>query len=144
MKTEPETDDDALSALFATPQAFDDAERFEAQVSRRLQVKLWMRQWLVALAGIVGGLYALAQFVRVPTSITATGQSMHRAVMDTDQTLRAGFNAMDQAGRGLTGLAEDWGHTLVFMQTPVFFWVSFTLCLMLLGLYYAYSQEETL
>ena len=144
MTTEPETEDDALLAMFAQPQAFDDAERFDSGIMRRLNMKMWMRQWLVALAGIVGGLYALAQFVRMPASVTTTGQSLQRAAVDTDQTLRAGFNAVDQAGRGLSSLAENWGHTLVLMQTPAFFWVSFTLCLVLLGLYYAYSQEEAL
>ena len=41
-------------------------------------------------------------------------------------------------------LMDSSAHYLNLMQTPVFFWVSFSLCLIFLGIYYAYSQEETI
>lgn len=136
-----------LADLFATPNRFDDAEIFESRVMRRLQVKLWMRQWLVVLAGFVGGLYALAQFIRMPdlgSGKPVTGTSLQTAAVDTDQTLRAGFEMVDMVRKNLVDLADQSSHYLTFMQTPIFFWGSFALCLMFLGLYYAYSQEETL
>ncbi len=139
-----ELKDEDLADLFATPVDFDDSQRFEDRVTRGLQVKLWMRQWLVVLAGFVGGLYALAQIIRMPAGSPNAAQSLHKAALDTDHTLRAGFQAVDDAGRNVAGLADQWSHTLTFMQTPTFFWVSFSLCLIFLGLYYAYSQEETI
>lgn len=130
-----------LAELFAQPQAFDDAAAFEAKVVRGLSMRLWMRHWLVVLAGFVGGVYALAQIVRVPT---LNAQSLQRAAVKTDNTLSAGIQAMDVAGKTMSNFTDQWGHYLGMMQTPAFFWVSFSLCLMFVGLYYAYSQEEAL
>ncbi len=134
------TDSD-LAELFAQPMAFDDAPRFEAKVVRGLSMRLWMRHWLVVLAGFVGGVYALAQIVRVPN---LGAQSLRTAAVRTDNTLTAGMQAMDAAGKTVSNFTDQWGHYLGMMQTPTFFWVSFSLCLMFVGLYYAYSQEEAL
>jgi len=140
--------DSELSDLFATPARFDDTEAFEGRVMRGLQVKLWMRQWLVVLAGFVGGLYALAQFVRLPEWTSggkvAYAETFHKAAVDTDNTLRVGIEFVDVARQSFGNLLNQSGQYLTFMQTPVFFWLSFSLCLAFLGLYYAYSQEETL
>jgi hypothetical protein len=130
-----------LAELFAQPQSFDDAPRFEAKVVRGLSLRLWMRHWLVVLAGFVGGVYALAQIVRVPNLGT---MSLKTAAAKTDHTLTAGIQVMDAAGKNFSNLTDQWGHYLGIMQTPAFFWVSFSLCLMFVGLYYAYSQEEAL
>lgn len=130
-----------LAELFAQAQAFDDAPAFEAKVVRGLSMRLWMRHWLVVLAGFVGGVYALAQIVRVPT---LNAQSFQHVAVRTDNTLSAGIQAMDVAGKTMSNFTDQWGHYLSMMQTPAFFWVSFSLCLMFVGLYYAYSQEEAL
>jgi hypothetical protein len=129
--------DNDIAGLFAAPAAFDDAPAFEARVMRRLHIKLWLRQWLVVLAGGIGGLYALTQFVRLP------GWSREAQTAAPD-TLRAGAEFIDQMQGDLLSLTGQSMHYLTFLQTPMFFWVSFALCLTLLGLYYAYSQEETL
>lgn len=130
-----------LAELFAQAHDFDDAARFDAKVVRGLSMRLWMRHWLVVLAGFVGGVYALAQIVRVPS---LNAQSLQRAATKTDNTLSAGIQAMDVAGKTVSTFTDQWGHYLGMMQTPAFFWVSFSLCLMFVGLYYAYSQEEAL
>ncbi len=140
--------DSELSDLFAAPSRFDDADAFEGRVMRGLKVKLWMRQWLVVLAGFVGGLYALAQFVRLPEwtfgSKAPYAETFHKAAVDTDNTLRVGAEFVDVARKSFGDLLDQSGHYVTFMQTPIFFWLSFSLCLAFLGLYYAYSQEETL
>ena len=133
--------DSDLAELFAQAQTFGDAPQFEAKVVRGLSLRLWMRHWLVVLAGFVGGIYALAQIVRVPN---LNAMSLKSAAANTDYTLNAGMKVMDAAGKNVANLTDQWDHYLSMMQTPAFFWVSFSLCLMFVGLYYAYSQEEAL
>ncbi|HVZ30348.1 MAG TPA: hypothetical protein VG839_08135 [Asticcacaulis sp.] len=133
----PEPEDTGIAELFAAPMTFDDAPAFEGKVMRRLHIKLWLRQWLVVLAGGIGGLYALAQFVRLPGW---AGEARAGA----PDTLRAGAAFIGQMQGDLVNLGSQSMQYLNFLQTPTFFWVSFALCLTLLGLYYAYSQEETL
>src|SRR6185437_7282989 len=58
--------DSDIGELFAMPAVFDDAAAFEARTTRKLMLRLMLRQWLVAMAGLIGGVYALFQFVRVP------------------------------------------------------------------------------
>ena len=130
-----------LAELFAQTLTFEDASGFETKVVRGLSMRLWMRHWLVVLAGFVGGIYALAQIVRVPDF---GARSLHTAAVRTDHTLDAGIQAMDVAGKTMSNFTDQLGHYLGMMQTPTFFWVSFSLCLMFVGLYYAYSQEEAL
>jgi hypothetical protein len=139
-------DDEAIRELFAAMPVYKDAPAFEARVMRGLRLKLWLRQGVIALAGIVGGLYALAQFVRVP-SLTFGDKVLSRTQMakvETDQTFRAGVQFFDGMGKNAVGLFDSSVHYLGIMQTPLFFWVSFSLCLACLALYYAYSQEETI
>ena len=140
--------DNELNDLFASQMRFDDADAFEGRVMRGLQVKLWLRQWLVVLAGFTGGLYALAQVVHLPNWTAGGkdvyGQTLQKAATDTDNTLRAGTQMFDVFRTQAMGLMDSSAHYVTFMQTPLFFWVSFSLCLALVGLYYAYSQEETI
>ncbi len=136
------TDDEfktELSELFATPMAFDDQAMFETRTQNRLGLKLWFRQWLVVMAGLVGGVYALFQFVRLPEGTF----SMKEAQVQTDQSLQAGAKLFNAAGHQISGLTSG-THALDLVQTPMFFWAAFALCLTLLGLYYAYSREEAL
>ena len=139
-------DDGDIRDLFAATPVYADAPGFEARVMRGLLLKLWLRQGVIALAGLVGGLYALAQFVRVPNwtfgEKVLSGSRMAR--VETDQTFRAGVEFFDVIGKNAVNLFYSSLHYLGIMQTPVFFWVSFTLCLACLALYYAYSQEEAL
>lgn len=130
-------DDGDIAGLFAAPVAFADAPAFEGRVMRRLHLKLWLRQWLVVLAGGIGGLYALTQFVRLPGWVGG-GRP------DAPTTLRAGAELVDELQSRVIGLAGEAAQYVTFLQTPMFFWVSFALCLTLLALYYAYSQEEAL
>jgi hypothetical protein len=149
MKAEKSADQDVdltdrdLADMFAAPVHYDDADSFAVAVTRKLQMRMWLRQWLVVLAGFIGGVYALAQFVRVP-DWKLNGQMLYRrAAADTDQTLRAGAELVGGAGRDMMRMADSGGY-LSFMQTPMFFALSFVLCVAILGLYYAYSQEEAL
>ena len=138
--------EDDIRDLFAVTPVYKDAPAFEARVMRGLRLKLWLRQGFVALAGVVGGLYALAQFVRVPNwsfgeRVLSSGRM---ARVETDQTFRAGVEFFDNIGKNAVNLFYSSVHYLGIMQTPVFFWVSFSLCLACLALYYAYSQEEAI
>jgi hypothetical protein len=123
-------EDDDIRDLFAAAPVYEDAPAFEARVMRGLRLKLWLRQGFVALAGVVGGLYALAQFVRVPNWFFG------------EKVLSVEF--FDVIGKNAVNLFYSSVHYLGIMQTPIFFWVSFSLCLACLALYYAYSQEETI
>jgi len=146
-------DDDDIRDLFLAVPSYRDAEAFEARVTRGLRLKLWLRQGFVALAGLVGGLYALVQFMRLPNwtlgDRTAMGgvvasSSLQKAATETGQTFHAGVEFMDVIGKNVMNFMESSGHYLDFMQKPIFFWLSFSLCLACLALYYAYSQEETI
>jgi hypothetical protein len=127
------TDSD-LNELFAAPMVYGDAEAFEARTTGKLRMRLWLRQSLVALAGLIGGLYALFQFVRVPDGGLL---NVKQAQSQTDQLF-------DQAGHQLTTLTTSSVRYLDLVQQPMVFWAAFALCLTLLGLYYAYSREESL
>jgi hypothetical protein len=139
-------DEDDIRGLFAATPVYKDAEAFKARVTRGLRLKLWLRQGVIVLAGVIGGLYALAQFVRVPnwTFGEKVLSSSKMARVETDQTFRAGVEFFDVIGKNAVNLFYSSLHYLGIMQTPVFFWVSFSLCLACLALYYAYSQEETI
>jgi len=126
--------DSDIGELFAMPAVFDDAAAFEARTTRKLMLRLMLRQWLVAMAGLIGGVYALFQFVRVPDGAPL---SMKMAQVQTDRM----FN---QAGHQLTNLTTSGVRYLDLVQQPMVFWAVFALCLTLLGLYYAYSREESL
>ena len=126
--------DSDINELFAAPAAFDDGDAFETRTTRKLKVRLWLRQWLVAMAGLIGGVYALFQFVHVPDG---GPWSVKEAQVQTDQLF-------DKAGHQLSILTTSGVHYLDLVQQPMVFWAVFALCLTLLGLYYAYSREESL
>ncbi len=125
-----------LGDLFAAPAAFDDADAFEARTTRKLMVRLWLRQWLVALAGVIGGVYALFQFVRVPDGLFSVKQAQAETGRWLDTTGHQITN--------LTNLTTSGARYLDLIQQPMMFWAVFALCLTLVGLYYAYSREESL
>lgn len=136
--------DHDIGDLFAATPAYDDHERFAMRVDRALHLKLWLRQGLIVLAGFIGGIYALAQFIRVPGGLGQYDKTLKSAAGDADRTLRASAEMFDMLHIKSTDMFDSWSHALSLMQTPLFFWVSFSLCLAALGLYYAYSQEETI
>lgn len=138
--------DSDIEDLFSAPTAYDDAAAFEQRVMRGLKVKLWLRQWLVVLAGFIGGVYALAQLIRMP-DFQVGGQSVYSrslAAVESDETWRAGVELVDVVRQQLMNVMDSSAQYLSYMQTPAFFWVSFSLCLAIVGVYYAYSQEETI
>ncbi len=126
--------DSDINELFAAPAVFDDAAAFEARTTRKLMVRLMLRQWLVVMAGLIGGVYALFQFVRIPDGGPL---SLKMAQTRTDMLF-------DQAGHQLSSLTTSGVRYLDLVQQPMVFWGAFGLCLTLLGLYYAYSREESL
>jgi hypothetical protein len=131
-----------LKGLFAEQPRYADAETFSARVMLAMRFKQWFRQGFIVLAGLIGGVYALAQFIRVPLSSGGHAVSLKQAAADTDQTLRAGAAIVSYARQNAGGWLDSSAHYLGIMQTPMFFWISFALCLACLALYYAYSQEE--
>lgn len=137
--------DDDFHALFNTPQRFDDEQVFHDKVMRGLRLKTWFRQALIALSGIVGGLYALVQFVRVPNwAFTGETQIVRATVTQTDAGLDAGREMVDAAGLYVARFLNTSTDYLVWMQSPLFFWVSFSLCMAIVGLYLANVYEEAL
>ncbi|HEX7800024.1 MAG TPA: hypothetical protein VF402_06720 [Asticcacaulis sp.] len=131
-----------LKSLFSEQPRYADAEGFCARLMFALRLKLWLRQGFIVLAGLIGGVYALAQFIRAPELRGRHVLTLKQAAADTDHTLRAGAAMMSYARQNAGGWLDSWAHYLGVMQSPIFFWVSFTLCLACLALYYAYSQEE--
>ncbi len=128
--------DDDIAHLFSHAPEHNDADVFEARVIMRLRLKLWLRQGLVVLAGVVGGIYALAQFIRLPEGVVSTRPAEQAALVGievVDDWTRNGFDVLTHSAPYLS-----------YMQTPGFFWLSFALCVGFLGLYFAWSQEETL
>jgi len=143
--TEQNLTEEEVGDLFAIAQEFPDADEFTRRVKHRLDVKLWLRGWLVAFAGFVGGIYALAQIVHMPGwALSSSRAQLVKAAADTDHTLLAGFKNMGFAGQDTVNFMSSSVHYLSLMQTPLFFWASFSLCLCVLALYYAYSQEEAI
>ena len=141
--------DNDIAELFAAAPVHDDAPVFAERVTRMLRFRLWLRQGLVVLAGFIGGVYALAQFIQLP-SLKVTGGAadygltLQKAAVDSDQALRASAKVFDVAELRVMDMLGSWAHTLGLMQTPVYFWVTFGLCLAFLTLYYANSQEESI
>ncbi|HWU48835.1 MAG TPA: hypothetical protein VN042_03085 [Asticcacaulis sp.] len=131
-----------LKGLFAEQPRYPDAETFSARIMLAMRFKQWFRQGFIVLAGLIGGIYALAQFIRVPLTGNGHAVSLKQAAADTDQTLRAGAAIVSYARQNAGGWLDSSAHYLGIMQTPMFFWISFALCLACLALYYAYSQEE--
>ncbi|EGF90688.1 hypothetical protein ABI_37200 [Asticcacaulis biprosthecium C19] len=138
--------DSDIEDLFSAPAVYDDSAAFEQRVMRSLKVKLWLRQWLVVLAGFIGGVYALAQLVRMP-DLQIGGKSVYGrslAAVESDETWRAGVELVDVIRQHFMNFMDSSAQYLTYMQTPAFFWVTFSLCLAIVGVYYAYSQEETI
>ncbi len=138
--------DSDIGDLFAANPVYDDAPVFAERVTRILRVRLWLRQGLVVLAGFIGGIYALAQFIRIP-GLNASGDgglSLQKAAVDSNEAVRASAQFFDIAQVRLMDVLGSSAHYLNLMQTPLFFWVSFILCIVFLGLYYANSQEESI
>ncbi len=136
-------DDNSVRDLFAAVPDYPDADAFHRRVTRGLWLKLWLRQGFVVLAGFIGGVYALVQFLHMPAWSGATSHGSGPVAIlasDTDTTLRNGAAYMGQVSH----LLDQPSHYLALMQTPAFFWVSFATCFACLGLWYAYSHEEAL
>lgn len=142
--------DEEIKALFEKNTAFDDHDAFRARVSQRLSLKSRLRQGLIAIAGFVGGVYALSQVINLPQMAPQTQRpsAVHEVTLGsevklgTDETLRAGVQWFDDMARRLADMFALTSHYADVLHTPVFFWLSFSLCVGLIGLYYAYSQEE--
>jgi len=137
--------DEDIHALFGNPMRFDDDEAFHGRVMGGLRTKTWLRQGLVALAGIAGGLYALVQFVRLPgLSQTTVRAAEVRSDVTFEAELGAGRELIETGVRWLAqGLGKSTDY-LLLMQSPAFFWVSFSLCMTIVGLYLVNMREEGL
>ncbi|ESQ80346.1 hypothetical protein [Asticcacaulis sp. YBE204] len=140
--------DDDFHTLFNTPQRFDDEAQFHDQVMRGLKTGTWLRQGLIALSGIIGGLYALMQFVHLPGWTPAAESEVREVVAKTDTGFEAGLGVgrdlLDAAANYLAnGLSRSTDY-LTVMQSPLFFWVSFSLCMAIVGLYLVNGREDAL
>lgn len=137
--------DEDLYHLFQTPMRFDDEPAFQDRVMRRLGAKNWLRQGLIALAGLLGGLYALTQLVRLP-GLSSTAEAATRPSVAPDATFEAslgfGRELVESVANGLAlGLSKSTDY-LAFAQSPLFFWISFSLCMSIVGLYLVNMREE--
>lgn len=128
--------DEAIARLFSQTPSMADNDVFEARVMMRLRLKLWLKQALVVLTGIICGVYALAQFVSLPESVLSA-TSAEAAPAQAAKIVSSGtWSEFDF----LTYSAPY----LSYMQTSGFFWLSFALCGGCLALYFFWSQEETI
>jgi hypothetical protein len=142
----PELDDQELQRLINQPQAFADADRFDRKVMRTLSLRLMWRNAVIGLAGLVGGIYALGQFVRLPLSDTgpspASEPGLVTASVSAEQTVFQGLKLFDAVTKRISEGLEWANRSIDFMHQPAFFWGSFAICVTLLVLYFAQSQEE--
>lgn len=137
--------DDDLKSLFDINPAYDDEAAFQQRVMMGIRLKNGFRQGLIVLSGFVGGLYALMQFIRIPGWTAGTqGLNSPARITDrtTDVTLEAGAELVDLATRALADFLHSLGGYIQWMQTPLFFWVSFALCSTILTLYLINGSEE--
>jgi hypothetical protein len=138
--------DPYIRALFDISPAYDDAPVFQQKVMMGLTLKSWLRQGLVVISGLIGGFYALTQFVRMPEwSLKGGGLytgSIQMATRRTDATVEAGVEFIDIMARGLADSLFAVGGYVQWMQTPQFFWVSFALCSCILVLYLLNDAQE--
>jgi|GEM_PF-1077831 len=145
--------DDDIHTLFSQPMRFDDEAVFHERIMGGLKTKTWFRQGLIALAGIAGGLYALVQFVRLPgltappalpVAQGATPIVPSRSEVTFEAELGMGREMVDTAVRWLAqGLGKSTDYLLI-VQSPAFFWISFSLCMTIVGLYLVNMREESL
>jgi hypothetical protein len=145
----PEADDQELFRLINQPQAFADADGFERKTLRRLGLQLMWRKAVIGLAGVVGGIYALGQFVHLPDSPQkaenyATSPGLVRASVTTEETFSQGLRWLDGLSHRLADGMQWLNRSVDFMHQPAFFWGSFAICVTLMVLYFAQSQEEML
>jgi hypothetical protein len=138
------TDDD-FKSLFDRVEKFDDDEAFVARACHKVVLRQRLRQGAIMVSGGIGGLYALGQIVHMPKPQEAgTAQGWQSVAYSTDTSIRMGTELLESVRSvGLSWL--DGGlHALNLMQSPHFFWLSFVISLVFLGLYFAYAQEETI
>ena len=135
-----------LADLFDTTPVYEDAARFEAQIMRRLKTALWLRWGCVGVAACIGWLFALVVWIRMPGVILSRQAlaDVMIARVKFDQILQSGIDLLNGTEVKTTGLLHVSSHSFNLMQMPVFYGISFSLYLVCVGLYYAYSQEETL
>ncbi|MDC7682021.1 hypothetical protein PQU92_01965 [Asticcacaulis sp. BYS171W] len=140
--------DDDFHALFNAPQRFADEAVFHDRVMRSLNTKTWLRQGLIALSGIIGGLYALMQFVRLPGWTPAAEAEVRAVATRTDSGFEAGLGVgrdlLESAAHSLANGLSRSTEYLTLMQSPLFFWVSFSLCMAIVGLYLVNAREDAL
>ncbi|MDC7674589.1 hypothetical protein [Asticcacaulis machinosus] len=138
--------DEDLKSLFDITPAYDDEAAFQQRVVMGIRLKAAFRQGLIVVSGFVGGLYALIQFIRIPgwALNSELGGSVRAATRGTDATLEAGVEFADLIASGFADFLQSIGGYIQWMQTPLFFWVSFALCSTILALYLINGSEEIL
>jgi len=133
-----------LISLFNRVKTFEDTDVFANKVLGRLRFKYWFRQSLIAFAGLMGGIYALLQFI--PMYATSNLSPVHESAsansVTSDQTLRLSGEFFTHLGEHMFEFFMNMEHYISLIQTPWFFWVSFSLCIIAIALYYANFQEE--
>ena len=140
--------DEELSRLINQPQAFADSEAFGRKTMRGLKLQLMWRKAVIGLAGLVGGVYALGQLVRLPEISSPAGATVDtrlvRASVTTEETVSQGLRWLDGLSHKLADGLQLADRSIDFMHQPAFFWGSFAICVTLMALYFAQSQEEML
>jgi hypothetical protein len=140
--------DEDIYNMFQASKRFEDASDFESRVLKSISFRGVLRQALIAVSGFIGGLYALGQFFNLshlklyaPEKHTSDITS---ALISTELSLTNGAMFRDSLDLWLSRTIQVSADYLQLMQSPLFFWISFSLCMTIVGLYLANSEPDVL
>lgn len=136
-------DDKDLQRYFNAPLSFDDETAFAQKLTDKLRRRVYFRRASLWVSGVLGGIYALAQIVRVP-SVEVKARSA--LIGDYGKIYEVTDNGLEELliwiKTLLLGLADRIGAGVTLMQSPSFFWAVFALCLAFLTVMWVQSNEE--
>ena len=144
--------DDELSKLFAETPRLDDQAQFEARLLKRLQGQSMRRHLILGMAGTLGGLYALGQFMRSPEGMGAPAKNglgfIANPVRDieiyADEGIRSNLQNFEFIMTKIIEAVVSAINYMNIIQSQNFFWVCFSLCLASVAYFYAENKESWL